>query len=214
LLVSDLRHALRGFQGAVREAVPLASMTHIRIGGPAAFFVEPKTEADVGMVVRAARELDQPIHMLGGGSNVLVSDDGVPGLTMSLGHLNRVMRDELRITAGAGVTLPSLIRGTKDLGLAGLELLIGIPAVVGGAVAMNAGTRDTDTFERLVSVTVVDEAGELRVLSREQTQPSYRNGGFGQRIVVQATFDLEPDDGAAIFARMEASLKRRKAIAA
>ncbi len=211
LHVYELRHALRGFQGAVREAVPLAPMTHLHIGGLAAFFLEPKTEADVGMLVRAAREFDQPIHMLGGGSNIVVADDGVPGLTVSLVHLNRVMRDEFRITAGAGVTLPSLIRGTKDLGLSGFELLIGIPAVVGGAVAMNAGTRDTEMFERLVSVTVVDESGEIRVLARDQTQPKYRNGGFGKMIVVQATFELEKDDPSAIFARMDVSLRRRNA---
>ena len=102
-------------------------------------------------------------------------------ITLSLGLLNRVMRDGNRVTAGAGVTLPSLIRGTKDAGLAGLEFLIGVPAVVGGAVAMNAGTHETETFEHLISLTVVDENGDLQVLSREQTNPSYRNGGLGNR---------------------------------
>ena len=123
------------------------------------------------------------------------------------------MRDEDRVTAGAGVTLPSLIRGTKDLGLAGLELLIGVPAVVGGAVAMNAGTRDVDTFEHLVSITTVDVdgGGELCVLGKEQMQPRYRNGGLGTQIVLQAPFQLAPDDPRAIFSRMETSLKRRNA---
>ena len=76
---------------------------------------------------------------------------------------------------------------------------------------MNAGTRDTEMFERLVSVTVVDESGEIRVLARDQTQPKYRNGGFGKMIVVQATFELEKDDPSAIFARMDVSLRRRNA---
>ena len=211
LPASELRHALNGFQGALREEVLLAPMTHIRIGGPAAFFVEPKTEEAVCHVVRVAREFDLPLYLLGGGSNVLVPTEGLPGLTMSLAPLNRVMRDDNRVTAGGAVTLPALIRGTKDLGLAGLELLIGIPAVVGGAVAMNAGTHDTETFEHLVSITVVNETGDLEVLARDQLQPSYRDGGLGEKIVVQATFELESDSPQAIFKRMETSLKRRNA---
>ena len=211
LNVSDLRHALAGFHGSIREAVPLAPMTHVRIGGSAAVFIEPKTESDVSRVVRAAREFDQPIHLLGGGSNIVVADAGLAGLTVSLAHLNRVMRDGGRVTAGAGVTLPSLIRGTKDLGLSGLEVLIGIPAVVGGAVAMNAGTHDGATFDRLVSLTLVDADGEIRVLGAGEMQPSYRDGGLGDQLVVQATFELEEDDTTTIFERMEASLKRRNA---
>jgi UDP-N-acetylmuramate dehydrogenase len=213
LHVSDLRHALPGYQGTIRESVSLAPLAHLRIGGPAEFFLEPKTETDVCLIAGAAKEFGQPLNILGGGSNVVIADSGVPGMTVSLSHLNRVMRDEGRVTAGAGVTLPSLIRGTKDLGLAGLELLIGIPACVGGAVAMNAGTRETATFERLVSVTVVDvdAGGELCVLGREQTRPEYRDGGLGNKIVVQATFELAADDPQAIYGRMKTSLKRRNA---
>lgn len=210
---SDLRHALLGFQGVIRESVPLAPLSHLRIGGNAELFVEPKTETDVCLIARAAKELDLPIHLLGGGSNIVIADSGVPGLTVSLHQLHRVMRDETRVTAGAGVTLPALIRGTKDLGLAGLELLIGIPAVVGGAVAMNAGTRDGESFDRLISVTVVDveSGGELCVLARDQMRPVYRDGGLGSKIVVQATFELTRDDPREIYRRMEASLKRRNA---
>lgn len=211
LRASELRHALAGFHGTIREEVALARLTHARIGGAARFFLEPETETDVSQIVRVAREFDQPIHVLGGGSNVLVADAGLSGLTVSLAPLNRVMRDDCRVTAGAGVTLPSLIRGTLDLGLAGLELLIGIPAVVGGAVAMNAGTRDTEMFAHLVSVTVVDEFGEIRVLAREDLAPRYRDGGLYEKIVVQATFELEEDTPSAIYNRMETALKRRNA---
>ena len=211
MLGSELRHALAGFHGAIREEVSLAQMTHLRIGGPAAFFVEPKTEDDVSRVVRVARELEQPFRVLGGGSNILVPDRGVPGITVVLSSMNRVVRDGSRVTAGAGVTLPSLIRGTKDLGLSGLELLIGIPAVVGGAVAMNAGTSETETFDNLVSVTVVDEFGEIRVFAVDELTPVYRDGGLAGRIVVHATFDLCADTPKAIFERLEASLRRRNA---
>jgi UDP-N-acetylmuramate dehydrogenase len=128
-----------------------------------------------------------------------------------LGNRNRIVRDGCRITAGAGVTLPSLLRATKEVGLAGLETLTGIPAQVGGAVAMNAGTRDGETFERLVSVTVVDPDGSVALRPRDQLRPGYRDGGLRDAIVLDATFELQPDDPKAIFERFSASLKRRNA---
>lgn len=208
---SDLQLALRDMRGAVREGVALAPYMHLRIGGPAEWFVEPYAESDVALCVRVCGELGVPLHVLGGGSNLLCSDDGVDGVVMHLASLNRMVRDGNRLMAGAGVTLASLLRGTRELGLAGLEVLTGIPAEVGGAVAMNAGTRDGETFDRLISLTVVDAAGHVVVLPKSELRPQYRNGGLGSAIVVQATFELYDDDPQAIFERFSASLKRRNA---
>jgi len=196
-------------KGAVRPDVQLAPLMHLRIGGPADWFVEPFAEQDVALCVRACREHDLPLRVLGGGSNVLVSDEGVRGVVLHLAKLNRISREGNRVTVGAGVTLPSLLRTTREAGLAGLEKLTGIPAVVGGAVAMNAGTRDGETFEHLVSLTIVQPDGRLVVLPREDCSPSYRNGGLGEAIVVQATFELQPDDPAAIYERFSTSLAAR-----
>ncbi len=211
LRASEFRRAMQGFRGVLREQVSLAPLTHIRIGGPAEFYLEPATEDDVVLVVKACRELNLPLHCLGGGSNVVVADAGMPGVVLSLAKLNRVVQDENRITAGAGVSLPSLIRSTKDIGLAGLELLIGIPAQLGGAVAMNAGTRDGETFDHLVSLTLVDAEGRLHSMDKASMQPSYRDGGLGDQLVLQGTFELQKDDSQEIFQRMENSLKRRNA---
>jgi UDP-N-acetylmuramate dehydrogenase len=208
---SDLRTALRGMRGAVRENVPLGPMMHLRIGGPVDWFLEPFAEEDVATAVRVCRELDVPLRVLGGGSNVVVADTGVRGAVMHLGNCNRIVRDGDRITAGAGVTLPSLLRATKEVGLAGLERLTGIPAVVGGAVAMNAGTRDGETFDDLVSITVVQPDGTIAVRARDQMRPEYRDGRLEDAIVVQATWQLRPDDPKAIFDRFSASLKKRNA---
>jgi UDP-N-acetylmuramate dehydrogenase len=206
-----VRSALQSVRGIVRENVVLAPLTHLRIGGPAAFFVEPLTAEGVGQVVVACRDVDVPLHVLGGGSNVVVADTGVAGVVMTLGAMTRVVRDGDRVRAHAGVTLPSLVRNAKDQGLAGLESLVGIPAVVGGAVAMNAGTRDGETFDCLKGLLVCDADGQLRDLTRAEMQPRYRDGGLGDRIVLAATFELRRDDPAAIFARLDASLKRRNA---
>lgn len=208
---SDLRPALTAMRGALRERVELAPLMHLRIGGPADWLIEPFAEEDVAVAVRTCRELDVPLRVLGGGSNIVIADGGVRGAVLHLTSLNRIVRDGNRIAAGAGVTLPSLLRATKDVGLAGLEKLTGIPAVVGGAVAMNAGTRDGETFEHLVSLTVVDADGAIAVVPRERFRATYRNGGLLDAIVVQATFELQPDDPKAIFERFSASLKKRNA---
>jgi UDP-N-acetylmuramate dehydrogenase len=201
--------ALRAMRGALRERVELAPLMHLRIGGPADWFLEPYAEEDTAIAVRACRELDVPLRVLGGGSNVVVADTGVRGAVLWLGSLNRIVRDGNRITAGAGVTLPSLLRATKEVGLAGLETLTGIPAMVGGAVAMNAGTRDGETFDHLVSLTLVDRDGGIVVHGKDQFRAGYRDGGLRDAIVLQATFELVPDDPKAIFERFSTSLKRR-----
>lgn len=198
-------------RGAVREQVPLGPMMHLRIGGPADWLLEPYAEDDAALAVRACRDADVPLRVLGGGSNVVVADAGVPGAVLHLGSLNRIVRDGNRITAGAGVTLPSLLRATKEVGLSGLEKLTGIPAMVGGAVAMNAGTRDGETFEHLSSLTVVDDGGRVAVWGQERFRPAYRDGGLRDAVVLQATFELVPDDPKAIFERFSASLRKRNA---
>jgi UDP-N-acetylmuramate dehydrogenase len=198
-------------RGAVRERVVLAPLMHLRIGGPADWFLEPYAEEDVALAVRACRELDVPLRVLGGGSNVVVADGGVRGAVLHLGSLNRIVRDGNRITAGAGVTLPSLLRATKEVGLAGLEQLTGIPAMVGGAVAMNAGTRDGETFDHLVSLTLADGDGSIVVHGKDRFRASYRDGGLRDAIVLTATFELTPDDPKAIFERFSTSLKKRNA---
>ena len=206
-----MRSALSGMRGAVRENVVLAPYMHLRVGGPADWFLEPFTEEDAALCVRVCRENDIPLRVLGGGSNVLCSDHGVRGAVLHLGDHNRMVRDQNRITAGAGVTLASLMRSTKELGLAGLEKLTGIPAHVGGAVAMNAGTRDGETFEYLTSLTLLDPSGELVVWSKKDMKPRYRDGGLDGRIVLHATWELQEDDPNAIFQRFSESLKRRNA---
>lgn len=206
---SELRTGLGAAPMVVRESVGLAPLTHVRIGGPTKALIEPYNAEAAALAVRVCRDMDVPMFAMGGGSNLLVADEGWPGVVMMLSSLNRIVRDGTRIAAGAGVTLPGLLRASREVGLAGLEVLCGIPAVVGGAVAMNAGTRDGDTFERLVSVTVVGEDGEIVELERSELSPSYRNGGLGDSIVLQAVFDLYEDDPARIFERFEQSLRKR-----
>ena len=105
---SELIVALGDARVVLRENVVLAPMTHIRIGGPAAMLVEPYNEEAAAVTVRTCRELSVPLFVMGGGSNLLVGDDGWSGVVMVLSGLNRLVRDGSRIVAGAGVSLPTL----------------------------------------------------------------------------------------------------------
>jgi UDP-N-acetylmuramate dehydrogenase len=205
------RDWFQGFSGPIREGVELRLFTYIRIGGPAEIFLEPRHEADVALAVRTCRQRGMTLRVLGAGSNTLVPDEGVAGAVMSLRLLGDTSIDGRRVTADAGTSLPSLLRTTRHAGLAGLETLVGIPASVGGAVAMNAGTRQGETFDHLVSVRLVDATGAVRDVAGSALAPRYRDGGLDDRIVVAGVFELRPDDPESIRARTEEALRKRSA---
>ncbi|HMQ21427.1 MAG TPA: UDP-N-acetylmuramate dehydrogenase [Planctomycetota bacterium] len=201
-----------GFKGVIREGVPLAPKSHIRIGGPARVYVEPWAEEDAALVLRVCSEQGLPWVVLGGGSNLLISDEGVDAVVIAIEAWQRVVKDGNKLVAAAGASLPSLLRHAKDAQLAGLECLIGIPAQVGGAVAMNAGTATGETFDRITSLRVVDASGALHTLERDQLAPTYRNGQLGDVLVTTATFELESGKSAqAIQDAMKEQLQKRNA---
>lgn len=138
--MSVIGDALREVVGAdrVHAAYPLAGLTTFKVGGPAEWLVEPRTAAEVAGVVAASKAAGLPITMLGGGSNVLVSDAGVHGVVIRPrgGVIERV--DERHVRADAAVTMNGLVRWTISHGCAGLEAWAGTPGTVGGAVFGNA----------------------------------------------------------------------------
>jgi UDP-N-acetylmuramate dehydrogenase len=198
-----------GWKGVIREGVSLGKHSHMRIGGNASVFIEPWAEEDAAHVVRVCREKGLPYRVLGGGSNLLISDEGVDEVVLYLGQWKRVVRDEQVLIASAGASLPSLLRMAKEAKLTGLEHLIGIPAMVGGAVAMNAGTRYGECFDTLQSVRLISAQGELETRERADCSPGYRDGGLGEAIVTTASFGLEPGNVHEIQERMERMLKER-----
>ena len=103
---SELPFALGRWQGVLRENVPLAPSTHLRVGGPARWFAEPWSEEDVAVLVRVVLDLELELLPLGGGSNLLIADEGVDAVVVNLERMNRIVREKNRITAQAGVSLP------------------------------------------------------------------------------------------------------------
>lgn len=205
------RRWFKDFRGVIREGVPLAPFSHIRIGGPARVYLEPWSEEDAALAIRVCRKHRLPWLVLGGGSNLLIHDEGVDSVVLHLAHWNRVVRDGRQLIAAAGASLPSLLRRSREVKLSGLEGLIGIPAQVGGAVAMNAGTSEATTFDHLVRLRLSDEYGELRTLEKDEFRPTYRCGNLGDVLITTATFELDEGRPQEIDETMQSYLRRRNA---
>lgn len=130
-------------RGEVRFKEPLSFHTSLRIGGPADIFVVPQDVEDIRLALGFAEREQLPVEVIGGGNNLLVSDRGFRGVVLRLeGCLGRAEFHGEEAVAGAGVSLSALIREAAALHLGGIECLVGIPATIGGAIAMNAGTPD------------------------------------------------------------------------
>jgi UDP-N-acetylmuramate dehydrogenase len=176
---------------------PLKRYTAWKIGGPADALLEPESADELIRAVQKAREHDIPVTVLGGGTNVLVRDGGIRGLTIRLARsLRRVEIEGERVTAEAGVLYPVLANTTAGRGLEGLEFATGIPGTVGGAVYMNAGAYDGETKEVLEWADVYRDGGVAR-MSNEDLELSYRRSILHDHpdwVVLQAGYALAPGD--------------------
>jgi UDP-N-acetylmuramate dehydrogenase len=197
------------FDHAVCAAVPLASTTSFRIGGPAEFFVEPESLEELAALVRRCAHAGVPFRMLGGGSNILAPDRGVAGAVFRLSRLTAISRSGRRITCEAGASLPRLVRKAEHWGLSGLEGLAGIPGTVGGAVAMNAGGKHGSIGARLGTVTTVDRYGILHDRAAKRLGLGYRRSNLHGETVVGATFELNESAPTEIAGRRVAVLEEK-----
>ncbi len=199
-------------EGKVRRDEPMARHTTFRIGGPAAIYVECDDLSDLHVATDILRHQDVAWTVLGKGSNVLVSDSGYAGAVLVLGRAFRTHSvEEERLTAGAGVLLARLVQTAFSTGLSGLEFAVGIPGTVGGALAMNAGSRDV-WIERITeSVTVFRPGVGLERLRGDEIGWSYRRSDIPVRgVAVETTLRLAQGDRDRIRLAMEASLARRR----
>src|SRR5439155_18997689 len=139
-------------------------LTTFRVGGPAALYLEPEREEDLATVSRAVGDTSVPFTVIGKGSNILVSDEGFPGLVLRLGKGYRwAARDLDRVRAGAAMPLPALAGVALRHGLSGLEFGVAIPATLGGAIKMNAGAHDGQIGDNVQRIAVYRIAGERAV---------------------------------------------------
>jgi UDP-N-acetylmuramate dehydrogenase len=200
----------------LQQAVDLKDFTTWRVGGPAQWFAEPSNRASLLALVRWAQARSVPMRCIGAGSNLLVTDGGLPGLTLCQRRLQGSQLDpqEGWVEAQAGEPIPTLARKVARQGLHGLEWAVGIPGTVGGAVVMNAGAQGGCTAEWLHSIQVVDpeRPDEPFVLEARDLAFAYRHSRLQEEalLVLSARFRLSPGhDPAAITANTSANLHSR-----
>ena len=196
---------LTGFEKIVRRDEPLAMHTWFQLGGPAEHFAEPRDPDELIGLVRRCREEDVLLRMLGRGSNVLVRDEGVPGVVVHLSApaFREIKIEGRKITAGSGARLGRVVTTAVHEGLAGLEALVGIPGSVGGALHGNAGAHGGDVGQWTVQATVVTDTGEVCRRHREDLVFAYRQSSLDEVAILEATFELEQDDPRELSKRLQ-----------
>lgn len=190
---------------------PMCNHTTFKIGGCADYFITVNNTDELISAVKAVKNADIPLTVIGKGSNILVSDDGIDGAVICLSG-NNIELKENKITAFAGVSLASLCKTAQGLSFTGLEFAYGIPASVGGAVYMNAGAYGGSISDVLYSVTAVDPDGNLHEFYKGDFNFAYRHSVFMENdlIIVSATFELKNGDAKAISDKMEELISKRR----
>lgn len=190
--------------GLVRPDEPIAQLTWFRLGGPAQYFARPADATQLGALLRACREADLPWHVLAGGSNVLLRDQGVRGLVIQLESpaFSDVSIQGHRVTVGAAVPLTPLISQTARVGLTGLEYLTGIPGTVGGAVRGNTGGRQGSIGQFVRRANVIDAQGNAQVREADDLAFEYRSSNLDDAILTSIELELDQDDPEVVVRRM------------
>ena len=211
-LVTALDELARRSRGEVTRDAGLASRTAIRVGGPADLLVRPADPDDLAALLRACRELEVPLLALGGGANLLVADRGVRGVVVKLpARFGEERADGDVLVLSAGAPISRLVSQAQQLGLVGCEFAAGIPGTLGGAVAMNAGTRAGEMCDivRRVELATADGAGWLPAAA---LRFGYRTAHLPPgAVVTRVEIELRPGDVAASAAVMRADVERRRA---
>ena len=184
------------FQEIVKQDVPLAKYTWYGLGGSAEYFITPRSVEELTEVVKLCDANDIDICVLGFGSNLLVSDDGVKGAVIKFqdDEFTKFNFDGDSLTASAGANLNNIVLESVRQGMAGLEMLTGIPGSVGGAIKMNAGGSFGDIGACVDSVTLMDETGNVFEKAKPELAFDYRTSNITAKIILAAKIRLTRTD--------------------
>jgi UDP-N-acetylmuramate dehydrogenase len=212
-MVGEFGAALQAAFGAgrVHRECPLAPLVTFRVGGPAEWMIETRSEEEIVTALALARAATVPVTLLGGGSNVLVSDKGIRGLVIRP-RGGAITADERHVRADAAVSINGLVRWTILHAKAGLEAWAGTPGTVGGAIFGNAHFAGRHIGELVSGVRLVDTAGNILDVSADRMAFGYdysrlRDSG---EVLLSATFRISEGDPAVLRARARQSLAYRK----
>lgn len=199
-------------ESRVKMDEPMKQHTTFRTGGPADFFVMPETKEELRQVISVLKDIREPYHIIGNGSNLLVSDTGYRGTVIQVcKSMSEVSVSGNQIRAEAGALLSKIAGRALDAGLAGFEFASGIPGTLGGACVMNAGAYGGEMKDVLSEVLVLTPEGEFLTLSSEELELGYRTSVIAKKsyIVLEAVLTLSEGKEADIKARMEELRQKR-----
>jgi len=187
-----------GLEKIVKADYPLAKLTWYGLGGPADYLVRPETLQQLQDVVKRCNKNKLAIHMMGFGSNLLISDNGIRGVVIKLdkGQFAETKFTGETVTAGAGAELSKLVLVCVEKGLSGMEALTGIPGSIGGAIRMNAGGNFGDIGSAVESVTLMDNTGNVFEKTKPELMFDYRQTNITAKFILGAQLKLstaEPD---------------------
>ena len=200
-------------EGELRVAEPLANHTTFEVGGPADLYARPASVRDVAALLGQARAERIPWFVLGGGSNILVSDRGVRGLVIDMTGLASCRISHTTLTAGAGLAMSEASDCAAEHGLAGLDFIYSMPGSVGGAVWMNARCYGGEIYNVLASVEVVEPDGKTTTYTPRPEDFGYKRSPFMKwaGIMTSVSFKLEPGDATVLWQRMQEHQADRRA---
>ena len=206
-------------RGEVRWHAPMAGYTTFKVGGPAEAVVLPRDRHELALLVQALAGIKVPWLVLGRGSNVVIADEGLPGVVILFGRdfakieLLEEDAESAVVRVEAGCALARLVGWAVKRGLAGLEFAAGIPGSVGGAIVMNAGAWKKEMKDLLVGVTVMDEQGGIMTRRMEEMHFAYRSWGEPRgTIALEGFFRLQQGDPLALKTICNEHRQRRKVL--
>lgn len=193
------------FKEILKPQAPIAERTWFQTGGAAEYFAEPQSVEQLQQLVQRCHSEGLTVRVLGGGSNVLVRDEGVSGMVISLAApaFSAISVSGHSIKAGGGAVLAEVISESVRHGLAGLDPLVGIPGVVGGALHGNAGSRGGDIGQWTCAATVMTRTGEIVSRTREEMVFAYRKSSLDELVILDAEFQLEEDSPEQLTKRLQ-----------
>jgi UDP-N-acetylmuramate dehydrogenase len=213
VIVPALKARMPQLRGRLLANQPLAELTWFRVGGPAQALFMPEDDNDLAYFLKNL-PAEIPLTIIGAGSNMIVRDGGVPGVTIRLGRgFNDVaIQDGARIEAGAAMLDVMVARAAQKAGLAGLAFLSGIPGSIGGALRMNGGAYGGETTDVLIEARGVDRQGHIRTFKHADMGFSYRHCGVADDVIFTAAhFQGRTGDPEQIAAEMAAIKEKREA---
>lgn len=187
----------------------MAHHTSLRVGGPAEVLVMPRTEAELVRAVAELRRKGVPFHVIGRGSNLLVSDSGVRGVIVVVANGTVDPHEDDMLRVGAGVPLSTLYEEAAYRGFTGLEFLSGIPGTLGGAITMNAGAYGHEIGEYVAGVRLLDQRGNITAVPALWMQFGYRTSVVQKRELIVLSADLQLPRGDVEQSRREAARLRQ-----